>query len=177
MFDREKNQNEFKPFDVELNTGVENNTSVEQGDQKKKRVAIASVLAVLVLSGAGIFISNLDQGKEVQTTIISDKKAMFVPLEEITVNLRNGLENNPAWLRIKVSLEVNGKSNYDMVSQMTPKIVDVFQTYLKELRKSDLDGSFGIYKIKDEMMLRINTIIYPARIEAILFQEFIMQTI
>jgi flagellar FliL protein len=177
MFDREKNQNEFKPFDVELNTGVENNTPEEQGDQKKKKIAIISAVAVLVLSGAGVFIKNLDHEKELKMEAVADQKVMFIPLEEMTVNLRNGVENNAAWLRIKVSLEVHGKNNYDTVSQMTPKIVDVFQTYLKELRKTDLDGSFGIYKMKDEMMLRINTIIYPARIEAILFQEFIMQTI
>jgi len=93
------------------------------------------------------------------------------------VNLRNGVENNAAWIRVKVTIEVHGKNNYNAVSQMTPKIIDVFQTYLKELRKNDLDGSFGIYKIKDEMTLRINTILNPAKIDSILFQELIIQTL
>ena len=131
MFDREKSQNEFKPFDVELNTGVENKTPEEQGGQKKKKIAIISAVAVLALSGAGVFIKNLDHEKELKMEVVADQKVMFIPLEEMTVNLRNGVENNAAWLRIKVSLEVHGKNNYDTVSQMTPKIVDVFQTYLK----------------------------------------------
>ena len=101
---------------------------------------------------------------------------MFVPIDEITINLRHGIENTPAWLRVKITLEVHGQQNYDIVMQMSPKILDMFQTYLKELRKSDLDGSFGIYKMKDEMAMRINTIIHPAKIENILFQEFLIQT-
>jgi flagellar FliL protein len=175
MFNREKSNNEFKAFDVELNTNLENsNDNKDSIIKNHHKVTILALLVCVFIGGFLFFKSLRSQAVQVQSNDYSNK-VMFVPLNEMTINLKNSKDNNTTWLRFKVVLEVKGKNNYDSVSQLTPKIVDIFQTYLKELRQSDLDGSFGIYKIKNEMMMRINTIIYPAAINAILFQEIIVQ--
>ncbi len=181
MFDREKSNNELKTFDVEVNTNSENsNENESKGNviKKNKITVLLTVLACVFIGGFLFHKSFQLQEIEEQTQLHDDThKVIFVPLDEMTINLKNGAGNNITWLRIKVVLEVKGKNNYNVVSQLTPKIVDIFQTYLKELRQSDLEGSFGIYKIKNEMMMRINTVIYPAAINEILFQEIIVQTI
>ena len=145
---------------------------------KKNGISILLIILICAFIGGWWFYKSLQSEQLTQQAQLSDdiNKIMFVPLDEITVNLKHGVSQNMTWLRIKVTLEVQGKNNYDVVSQLTPKIVDIVQTYLKELRQSDLEGSFGIYKIKDEMMMRINTVLHPVRIEAILFQEMIIQT-
>ena len=55
------------------------------------------------------------------------------------------------------------------------KVMDAFQVYLRELRKSDLDGSAGIYRLKEELLRRVNVAIAPAQVENILFKEILVQ--
>ena len=46
-----------------------------------------------------------------------------------------------------------------MIEQITPimpRVMDAFQTYLRELRPSDLDGSAGLYRLKEELTRRVN---------------------
>ncbi len=178
MFERDKSNNEIKSFDIDLSTNSKRETNDNIASKpKNKQTLIIGATIVALLGGGGLIYSKFysDTANPIQN--VDDKKTIFVPMNEITVNLKQGIENNTSWLKVHVTLEVIGKTNYETVTKMMPKIMDVFQTYLKELRKNDLDGSFGIYKIKDEMLLRINAILYPAKIEDILFQDFMMQVV
>ena len=56
-----------------------------------------------------------------------------------------------------------------------PRVMDAFQTYLRELRPSDLDGSAGLYRLKEELTRRVNAAIAPSRINAVLFKEIVVQ--
>ena len=47
--------------------------------------------------------------------------------------------------------------------------------YLRELRPSDLDGSAGLYRLKEELTRRVNAAIAPSRINAVLFKEIVVQ--
>ena len=176
MFEREKGN--LKAFDVEAESSDESNKKDEgeTGFWQKKNLRLVIILALALIGGIVLYkILHKIQEKDLVASN-TPKQVMFVPLDEMTINLRSGLESNATWLRVKVTLEVRGKENYDAVSQLSPKVMDILQTYLKELRRGDLDGSFGIYKMKDEILTRLNTVLYPARIEDVLFQEIIMQT-
>jgi flagellar FliL protein len=50
-----------------------------------------------------------------------------------------------------------------------------FQTYLRELRPNDLDGSAGLYRLKDELTRRVNASIAPIKVNAELFKEIVIQ--
>jgi flagellar FliL protein len=56
-----------------------------------------------------------------------------------------------------------------------PRVMDAFQTYLRELRATDLDGSAGLYRLKEELTRRVNAAIAPSRINAVLFKEIVVQ--
>ena len=56
-----------------------------------------------------------------------------------------------------------------------PRVLDSFQTYLRELRPSDLDGSAGLYRLREELTRRINVAVAPGRINAVLFKEMVIQ--
>ncbi|MDJ1407539.1 MAG: flagellar basal body-associated FliL family protein [Candidatus Midichloria sp.] len=58
---------------------------------------------------------------------------------------------------------------------MMPKLNDVLLVYLKTLKPSDIKGSIGIYRLREELMVRFNKIIAPAQINDVLFKDFIMQ--
>jgi flagellar FliL protein len=166
---------EGKNFDVKFTASLEEDQEPQKPKKFNTKVILAIIALLLLMVGGWFIYKNIvhNEEKTIEESLMG--QIFFLDLEPITVNLRAGSENNLAWLRIKVTLEVKGQNNYDLLKKMTPKVMDVFQTYLKELKKSDLDGSFGIYKIKDEMMMRINVILAPTQIENILFQEFILQ--
>jgi flagellar FliL protein len=56
-----------------------------------------------------------------------------------------------------------------------PRIEDTFQVYMRELRPSDLAGSAGLYRLREELLRRVNVAIHPARAEAVLFKDVIVQ--
>jgi flagellar FliL protein len=56
-----------------------------------------------------------------------------------------------------------------------PRIEDTFQVYMRELRASDLAGSAGMYRLREELLRRVNVAIHPARAEAVLFKDVVVQ--
>ena len=61
------------------------------------------------------------------------------------------------------------------IQPIMPRVMDAFQTYLRELRPSDLDGSAGLYRLKEELTRRVNVAISPARSTRVLFKEIVVQ--
>ncbi len=176
MFERDNSSNNtMKAFDIKHDNPKEDDKDDNKIPTSKKRI-ILLLIVVMALLGVGVIYNIIDHNKTGTSLVKDETSSMFLPMDEITVNLRNSGDGSSTWLRVKVSLEIQGQTNYDSALKMIPKILDIFQIYLKELRKTDLDGSFGIYKMKDEIAMRINTILYPNGIKGILFQEIIVQT-
>ncbi|MBY0532773.1 MAG: flagellar basal body-associated FliL family protein [Xanthobacteraceae bacterium] len=101
-------------------------------------------------------------------------KAVFFDLPEMTVNLSASTER-PQYLRVKVTLEMTDSKVLDAVKVSMPRVVDAFQVHLRELRAVDLEGSAGLYRLREELMRRINIAIAPAKIRAVLFKEVVVQ--
>jgi flagellar FliL protein len=101
-------------------------------------------------------------------------KAVYFDLPELTVNLSASSER-PQYLRVKVTLEMTDSKVQDAVKTAMPRVVDAFQVHLRELRAVDLEGSAGLYRLREELMRRINVAIAPAKIRAVLFKEVVVQ--
>ena len=56
-----------------------------------------------------------------------------------------------------------------------PRVVDIFQTYLRELRATDLNGSAGLFRLKEEMTRRVKVAVAPNAVAAVLFKEIVVQ--
>jgi flagellar FliL protein len=56
-----------------------------------------------------------------------------------------------------------------------PRVEDTFQVFVRELRASDLDGSAGVYRLREELLRRVNVAVYPAKVDAVLFKDIIVQ--
>jgi flagellar FliL protein len=56
-----------------------------------------------------------------------------------------------------------------------PRIVDNFQIYLRELRVDDLRGSGGIYRLREELLARVNAAVAPVKVNDVLFKEMLVQ--
>ena len=169
---------------------LESGADVEDGadgaaEQPKKKFAlklpplkllIIAGAVVLLLAGAGagayLFFARPAEHK-VETPAV--KPVVFVDLPDILVNLSNPGADRTQYLKIKVVLELPEQKMIEQITPIMPRVMDAFQTYLRELRPSDLDGSAGLYRLKEELTRRVNVAIAPSRINAGLFKEIVVQ--
>lgn len=98
----------------------------------------------------------------------------FLEIPPIIVNL-NTEDGTPRYLRLSVQLELEDQEDLHAVEAIMPRVVDQFQTYLRELRVQDLRGSSGMYRIQTELLWRVNRAAAPVEVKDVLFQEFLIQ--
>ena len=139
---------------------------------------IAMIAAAVVLLGGGaaayflLFSAPKDAAGEAHLATVPETFIFNLPT--MTVNLRGDGEREQ-FMKLTVALEV---ANEEVMTEIQPrmaKVVDAFQVYLRELRKSDLEGSAGIYRLKEELRRRVNIAIFPAQVDSILFKEILVQ--
>jgi len=150
-----------------------------EGTGKKKlpikMIIIAAVgLAVLGGGGAGAYFYFGQSGHE-KPKEATAKPATFVDLPDVLVNLANTGTDRTQYLKVKVVLELPDASLVQQIQPLMPRVMDAFQTYLRELRPTDLDGSAGLYRLKEELTRRVNAAVAPNRITAVLFKEIVVQ--
>jgi flagellar FliL protein len=146
-------------------------------------IIIGAAAIVVLLGGAGLFMF-LSSGSapaegdaahgEAGAHGATAAHTFIFNLPPMIVNLNNSGEGE-AFMKLTVALEV---ANQEMMTEIQPrmaKVVDAFQVYLRELRRSDLEGSAGVYRLKEELLRRVNVSIYPSRVESILFKEILVQ--
>ncbi len=98
----------------------------------------------------------------------------FLAIPTMIVNL-NTEDGTPRYLRLTVQLELDDPSEKAEVEAVIPRVIDQFQTYLRELRVRDLRGSAGIYRLQMELLWRVNQASDPVKIKDVLFQEILIQ--
>jgi len=74
-----------------------------------------------------------------------------------------------------VSLELTDGRDISRIESVMPRIMDNFQVYLRELRIEDLKGSAGMYRLREELLTRVNAAIAPAKVQDVLFREMLVQ--
>jgi len=100
--------------------------------------------------------------------------AYFLEIPNMIVNL-NSDDGQTRYLRLSVQLELANQGDLQAVEGVMPRVVDQFQTYLRELRVKDLRGSQGIYRLQMELLSRVNAAAYPTEVKNVLFQEILIQ--
>jgi len=76
---------------------------------------------------------------------------------------------------MRISLELESASDEDRILAVMPRIVDNFQVFLRELRMDELQGSRGLYRVKEESLARVNAAAHPAKVRDVLFKEMLIQ--
>ncbi len=98
----------------------------------------------------------------------------FVQIPNMLVNLTSE-GSQQRYLRLSVQIELANPADQAAVEAVMPRVVDQFQTYLRELRVKDLRGSAGIYRLQIELLNRVNAAAYPVEVKDVLFQEILVQ--
>lgn len=140
-----------------------------------KMILMAAGGLVVVLGGGFGAYAMLSGPKEEKPAVTAVKPAVFVDLPEVLVNLANAGAERTQYLKIKIVLELSDQALMQQIQPVMPRLTDTFQTYLRELRPTDLEGSAGLYRLKEELTRRVNALIAPSKVNAVLFKEIVVQ--
>jgi flagellar FliL protein len=142
------------------------------------RLAIV-VTAVLLLAGVsgGTYWFFFAGKKEEKTAALAPppKPPTFFDLPDVLVNLANTGNDRTQYLKVKVVLELPDASLVQQIQPVLPRVMDTFQVFLREMRATDLEGSAGVFRLREELTRRVNVAIAPSRINAVLFKEIVVQ--
>jgi len=181
-------------LDDELDEDLEDGEEGEEGEdgegsvksgRKRLLIVIAAVLVLILGGAAAAYFTGLLQpvidmlgGKD--TAVVDENAptvstdAVFYDLPEMLVNINTGGRKS-VFLKIRVSLELDSSDEIVQVESVMPRIIDNFQVYLRELRIEDLKGSAGMYRLREELLKRVNVAVAPAKVNDVLFKEMLVQ--
>ena len=108
------------------------------------------------------------------TTIIHGENVVFVTLPEMLVNITRP-DGQPGYLKLKLTMEAPNDAVVTQLTSAVPRVSDAFNGFLRELRTDDLVGSAGAYRLRLELLRRVNLVIAPAQINAVLIEEMLVQ--
>lgn len=149
----------------------------------RKKLLLIALPVVLLAAGGGAaaFLGLIPGlGKKVEAPAgeaaptVPDRRPVFVNMPDITANL-NAPGRRAAFIRVKSQVEVQGSADAAALQAAMPRVVDLFTTYLRELRPEDLRGSAGTHRLREELIARANVAAAPARVTDVLFTEILVQ--
>jgi flagellar protein FliL len=166
--------------DVADQPDQEASDAAPRSGRKKLIIFIAAPLLALLLIGAGLYFTGMlnrfigGDKTEAHEEKKAPKEAVFFDLPDLLVNL-NGSGKKANFLKMSISLELESAADLPKLQTVLPRIVDNFQVYLRELRVEDLKGSGGMYRLREELLLRVNAAVAPDKINDVLFKEMLVQ--
>lgn len=98
---------------------------------------------------------------------------VFYTLPDVVVNMQTA-DGRPTFLKLKLTLELPDESLVEELDPNMPRLQDMFQTFLRELRPEDLSGSQGSYQLRMEILRRVNLVIAPSKANAVLIEEMLI---
>jgi flagellar protein FliL len=166
-------------------------------DLPKKKIAgkkliliiVAAVILLLGGAGAGLYFTGMLGGKEEATAegeghggehgeeAKADEhsgKPIYFEMPTILVNLTS-TGRKPVYFKVRIQLLLGKEEDRNVVTENQPRIVDNFQTYLRELTAEELQGSAGLMRLREELLLRVNASVAPVVVKDLLFQEILPQ--
>ena len=147
--------------------------------KKGKLKLIIAAVGFLVIVGGGVggwlMMSKGHGDEKKHAEAAHAKPPSYVEVPEIMVNLVSLPGERVQYLKVKVVLEVKEDKTIEAIKPSMPRVTDIFQTYMRELRAGDLNGSSGLFRLKEELTRRVNTAVAPQQVSAVLFKEIVIQ--
>ena len=154
----------------------------------KKKLLLIFIPIILLVVGCGLYFTGIIGGSSDDTQVEgevaegeeggevadnADANAAFYELPPFIVNLSS--DQGARFLKMRVQLEIANEADLAALESVTPRVIDPFQTYLREMRVEDLRGSAGIYRLRQELLYRVNSAAHPVEVTDVLFQEMLIQ--
>lgn len=163
-----------------------------------KKVIIAVLVLLLILGGgaAAYFTGAVDKllgtepvnceevkegdahyaecAAKLAESVVTQGPGVFFAIPDLIVNLSSNAKQ-PRFLKVSLKVELEKAEDQPRFEAILPRVIDQFQTYLRELRIEDLSGSSGMYRMKIELLTRVRAAAPDISIRDVLFQEILVQ--
>ena len=156
---------------------------VKGGSRKKLLLVIAAAVLVLVAAAAAavVLLGGFDREAPAaaadaasESPAVLGPEPVFVDLPQMLVNLAGG-DGRPRFLKLGVAVEVGDPLVAERIQQLSPRIVDSFQMYLRTLTPDELQSPGAMFRLKEDLHVRIHQAIQPLRVTDVLFKEMLVQ--
>lgn len=97
----------------------------------------------------------------------------FYTLPDMTANVQTA-DGRPTYLKLKLTLEMKDAAVAEHLQAEAPRLRDMFQGFLRELRPEEMQGSAATYQLKAEILRRVNLIAAPGKVDAVLIEEMLV---
>ncbi|CAH0142207.1 flagellar basal body-associated FliL family protein [Roseomonas sp. CECT 9278] len=169
-------------------------TESAKGGGGKKKLVLLAVPLVLAGVGAGLWFTGIlppllgmgppppaaDAGAAAAEA--APRPPAFFDMPEIVTNL-NASGRRPVFVKLRSKLEITRAEDSAQITAAMPRLLDLFQTYLRETRPEELRGSAGTHRLREELIARANIALSPPpgstqpapRVTDVLFVEILVQ--
>lgn len=153
----------------------------EEAPKSKKKlfIIIGGVMLLAAAGGGGWFFlkkPSPEQTAAAEAAAKAKAPVAFLDMKDMMIGMSNGgQQDRQSIMKIKVVLEIADAKAADQIKPLLPRVEDAFQVFMRELRPSDLEGSAGMFRLKEELLRRVNLTVYPAKVDAVLFKELLVQ--
>jgi len=177
-------------------TGKAETAEAEAGDTAPKRgrgklLVLVAVPLVLVAAGGGLWASGLldsllgggheaaaehagAEAHAAEAPPAPRPPPVFVDLPDVVANLNSGARRT-SFVKVRSKLELARAEDAAAVQAAMPRLLDLFTTYLREIRPEELRGSAGTWRLREELLARANVAVAPAKVTDLLFVEILQQ--
>jgi flagellar FliL protein len=94
----------------------------------------------------------------------------YYTLPDVVANIESP-DGHASYLKLKLTFECPDDDTVDLLDESLPRVNDILQGFMGELRPEDLSSSAGDYQLRLEILRRINLILAPHKIKAVLIEE------
>lgn len=151
---------------------------VEEVPKKKalplKKIIILGVVALIVVAG-GIFGAVyykkfFDKKEQPQQQALV---GAIWPMEPFVVNIRD--EGSDKYLKIIIELDISDKNYIQELNQLKPKLRDSILDLLTSKSYKDIVDISGKQRLREEIMMRLNSFLTGGKIVKVYFTDFVVQ--
>ncbi len=100
------------------------------------------------------------------------RSGVYYEIPEVMLNV--GPPTNGAFLKLRLTLELENEADLALAERLKPRLVDSFIWFLHNMRLEDFEGA-GLDRVKDQLHERAERIVAPVKIRSVLLKELILQ--
>lgn len=143
---------------------------------RRKLLLFGAPALLVVIGGSAAWFLGVRPGAGAGTQQAAKPTSgpMFVSVPEIVANLIVP-SGSDSYAKMKAVIEVPNAESAHALTRRMPRVVDVFETYLRAMHPDDLRGATGTYRLREALIRRVQAAVAPAQVRDVLFEELIVQ--